>query len=590
MSNEVMKWSTVRVHGVLDDGVAMVWLVDRGRKNSEVERDAPAPRCSVNMMADLSSASVPTSPRSASVAASADTEDDSALLDALDGDDNDDSAALDDTRQERPLRDRMHRALSVFDSDDVVVDAIAELIDDAVVCSIEAFYERKLFKYAATWLGDRVFQALRVVSFTPLPRCELPSESIETTNDPVMAVVCPPHRERILREPLPCAVDPFSRHGIALRAPESPLSPSHLTHATMSTSRIRGGGHVGKDSPSRPSSHASFRMRKAAASLASSASPPVSPRSAGVAARAGFGLLRDANDAGQGHQHAPGVVYSTAPPPRISPRKAMLLLKNAHRVSAVGGPSAPAKRDHGEKTTGDIENRSDGSTADPDESDVKCDGASSAVAPSAGVRRRRASADNGVAARSSDDVSDDREQRGDDDGQDADENAMTSFFDTNKPIQVEFAIKRGGHQHSHHPRHSHSDPSGANHSSSSVFLPELSPQRRLSRSATPPATSVIGLNGSRALLEQMPHTDDNDRSDDHCIDDASNLHSQLQTMVLAPGVKLQCDEGTKTGPELPLFPTRMRKATFYVRCGTPTQQRCERQSHVMRLTNEWMWL
>ncbi|GAB9463788.1 Protein abnormal spindle [Globisporangium polare] len=140
------------------------------------------------------------------------------------------------------------------------------------------------------------------------------------------------------------------------------------------------------------------------------------------------------------------------------------------------------------------------------------------------------------------------------------ETTVRPYMEENAPVQVEFAIKRGVGE-----RRRSSNKSGLQQH---LLLPELSPQRRLSRNATPPVYPLSELKPDGSLLlttdqdsEQLGLS--HDAGSEHFSEDPASLQSPLKTLVLAPGVKLQNGDEMKVGPELPLFPTHMRKATFY---------------------------
>lgn len=447
----------------------------------------------------------------------------------------------------------MHRTSSSafsFDGDDLVVEIVGELAEESMTRSLEAFYECRLPGYASQCGADAVFDAVFALLETPCVKCERltngDSEICREGNDPVMQVLC--RLPSALAEPEPNAIDPFCFYGVPLRSPVQPaatiLSQMHGSNSIPVGIKLQHCGAASnyddpRGSHSRPPSQSSsFRARKAAPTPPSA---PVSPRSAPAAAQL------SANDA-NGEYHAPGVVYSTAPPPpRVSPRKVMTLLKNAHRLSSTAPAASNHSRADGERdvpSTSSEENENDTSASD-------------SVPLNGGVRGNKQGHRRDSSGFTSAWGSGGMQHENDDDM----ETTVRPYMEENAPVQVEFAIKRGVGE-----RRRSSNKSGLQQH---LLLPELSPQRRLSRNATPPVYPLSELKPDGSLLlttdqdsEQLGLS--HDAGSEHFSEDPASLQSPLKTLVLAPGVKLQNGDEMKVGPELPLFPTHMRKATFYV--------------------------
>lgn len=435
-----------------------------------------------------------------------------------------------------------------FDGDDLVVEIVAELVEESVKCSLEEFYERRLPGYTSQCAANAVFDVVFALLETQPAKCERlkpgDHEAQPEGNDPVMHVLCQP--PSALAEPQPNAIDPFCFYGVPLRSPEEPatalLSQLYASNSIPVGIKLQHSGGAGagttsndgdhRGSYSRPSSQSSsFRVRKAASTA------PLSPRSAAA----------QANGTPTGEYHAPGVVYSTAPPPRISPRKAMTLLKNAHRIS-VTAPAAPGRPDGA-----DGKKSGPGTSSDENESDTNPSG----VVPLNGGARgnnkhnHRRDSNGYTAAWGSGDQYDEELNNLD--------TIARPYVEENAPVQVEFAIKRGDE------RRRSSNKSTLGH----PILPELSPQRRVSRNASPSLFPLSKLRPDGSLLLATGQgsgvlNPSHEAESEHFSVDAASLQSPLKSLVLAPGVKLQNGGETKVGPELPLFPTHMRKVTFYV--------------------------
>lgn len=441
---------------------------------------------------------------------------------------------------------RMSSLTCSFDGDDLVVDIVAELVEQSMMRSLEAFYERRLCGYASYCAVNAVFDIVLALLETPFAKCERTThakyESELEDNDPVMPVLCRP--PSALVEPQPNTIDPFCFFGVPVRAPEPPTSQLYANYTIGTGTKLQhsgaGAGHASKcgdrrGSHSRPSSQSSsFRVRKAAPPP----TVPVSPRSAAVA--------QAFSNSTTGQYHAPGVVYSTAPPPRVSPRKAMTLLKNAHRISAA----APINSENPGGLGGEEE-----SVEATNESDVPLNDAAHAAAAPVGIGSKsghRRDSHGYPAVRRLIGM------HGEDGSEDDLGTLGRPLMEENAPVQVEFVIKQSGDRR----RSSGIDKSAFHH----PILPELSPQRRLSKRALP---SGYPLNEPRhdnsSQLLSGPLDTSQEVESEQYYEYPASLHSPLKSLVLAPGVKLQNGEETKTGPELPLFPKRMRKATFYVR-------------------------
>lgn len=414
-----------------------------------------------------------------------------------------------------------------FGSEDHVIEIVAELVDESLAISLDAFYERRLCGYAAKWLVDCMFEVILPASVAPFPTRDLESSHLTSPDsDPALHVLHPPRHT--LREPLPNEIDPFSRHEIPLRAPteSDPLSSKigSSSIASARASRHSHGASVTRGSLSHPSPRSSFRTRVSSLSYASS--PPTSPRSA----YATHGSFAAAGAPEVYQQHAPGVVYSTAPPPRMSPRKATVALKNAHRMSNSSSSgkrgSAVSDCDAEEKTLAEDGSDTGGAATHPDVNDAHTS---------------------------------------------AKKENSNPFFDGNAPIEVEFVVKR-----------SRASSQLERDGYSAVQLPELSPRRRLNRSEPQPMTDPELARTSGNTHKRAGRLANGTSSDlpreveraDLFHEDAGSIQTHIKSMVLSPGVKLQDGEETKTGGELPLFPTKMRRATFYVRGFAVDAVRC----------------
>lgn len=434
-----------------------------------------------------------------------------------------------------------------FDGDDLVVEIVAELVEESLKRSLEEFYERRLPGYVSQCAANTIFDVVFALLETPPAKCERlkpgDHEAQPKGNDPVMHVLCQP--PSALVEPQPNAIDPFCFYGVPLRSPEesatallSQLYASYSIPVGMKLQHSGGagagnasndGGHRG--CYSRPSSQSSlFRVRKAASTA------PLSPRSAAA----------QANGTPTGEYHAPGVVYSTVSPPRISPRKAMTLLKNAHRVS-VTAPAVPGRPDGA-----DGKKSGSGTSSDENESDTNPSG----VVPLNGGARGNTKHSHMRDSSSYTSAWGSHNIHEEDDDLETTERPL---MEENAPVQVEFAIKRGGE------RRRSSNKSTPQH----PILPELSPQQRLNRNASPSLFPLSELRPGGSLLlatgQDSGYLDPSHKAESkHFSVNAASLQSPLKSLVLAPGVKLQNGDETKVGPELALFPTRMRKATFYV--------------------------
>lgn len=453
-----------------------------------------------------------------------------------------------------------------LDGDDIVAELVGDLVEESMIRSVETFYQQRLTGFASRWIADSMLEVVLSTLGVPSAACERDGAS-HPANDPILSVLYPP--PSALYEPQRSRIDLCCRHEIPLKPPER--KPSHETmmsppnHSIYNKRLHRGpasncGGR--KDSSSRASSHSPLRVQKATippeSSVASSSSSAVS--------------TLDSKDLGNGEYHAPGVVYSTAPPPRVSPRKAMALLKTAQHMSGVGAaPPSPLiypPKESDDEATGDVSSE----VKQPDGADALSD-ASCSLSPHAKQSihpRRRLRGAVGDAM-----------SKGD------------PFVEEITPIEVEFVVKRS----------SSGDKRDRRSNGSLLQLPELSPhkQRRRPRQTTFVAgddsehslhqhrDGVITVgDGSASTDDSRFSGDDNDR----CCGDLWSSQSHIESMVLAPGVKLQAGVETKAGPALPFVPTRMRKATFYVSgvhglwkmlsgwlltfalCGKPAARRC----------------
>ncbi|KAF1317847.1 Protein abnormal spindle, partial [Globisporangium splendens] len=369
---------------------------------------------------------------------------------------------------------------------------------------------------------------------------------------------CRPHgwsRPDALSEPRPSQLDICCRHGIPLRPPDPQPSSEMMGLAFAASDYHVQRGDRMKGSPSRASSLVSFQMRRKLG-----ASPPASPRTS-----ASFNTSANAfTSSSSSEVHAPGVVFSTAP--RVSPRKAMALLKTATRMSASA--MAPASRLASKTADQDPcteemkqESLTNAASADDDASSTSPSLERDSVNRKRRTRQQDAGGNEFTTAPwySHDELENDGDDGGD---------GLDPFIEKNTPIQVEFVIQRSNH-------HSHSNDSSSHANLS--FLPPLSPTAARDRrpSRTP---SMVGNENEHGLLGGVcrdadtgrlsrcgggERMGDEDTDDNQFQENPLNLHHHLQSMVLAPGVRLQTGIETKNGPDLPVFPTRMRKVTFY---------------------------
>lgn len=381
---------------------------------------------------------------------------------------------------------------SLFDTDDVVVAIIDDAIYSSVAHSLETFYNARLVGYVADSAARALFEVMAPVFAT--------REFGTLRRDPLEDVVFPSATRAVERESSRSDIDSFSRSEIPVRHWQrlsevyygSPTSSKHSSPSHTPRSMGKGERH---DSPvaSRPSSLCSFNQHKKKAHAVGHAGTGHSSTTADLTAAA----------------IAPGVVFSTAPPEdsqRSSPRKAMTLLRNAHRLSTPSSkmePSAPPG-DAADSASAGARDNDVRSIDDRDSNGAKGDGSSG--------RRRRFSID----------IMNPQVSGGlllDDDGESA-----------SAAVEVEYSIKR-------------QSPGRRN---STTILPELA-----TPFTTAPSTDPLGGADSNECVGEKQYVVD-------------PMSQDFQAMPLSPGVKLQAGETTKLGPELPLFTTRMRKSTFYV--------------------------
>lgn len=416
--------------------------------------------------------------------------------------------------------DPLIRARIVFGGDGVVMELINDFIMDAVLGAREQFFRRHLMAFASASMTDRMFEAI-------IPTLELPGStdpaSVCENQDPIVQALQRP--ADAIHGPSAPFVDLYCQFEIPVVA----VTPHKTKEAMITTPRP-----TPKQDMS-VSSLASYRgKRHANGSTAPPKEPPTSLDG-----------------------HRPGVVYSTVPPPRVSPRKAMALLKSAHRLSAV--PSECKGTVSEDKPCDQMHTFQESqSTSEEDHASV------SSAEQISGIDQRR--------SRGRLESSTTWVQPQDPDllGSGAGEGVNTDDILT--PIQIEFQVKRHRHRHHHH-HHHHHDPHAQ---ADSGHLPDLTPQRRLSNASSigselenhePEFKNSLQFSHNTYHIDPMLSSP---LSDSHSCDDFDDPlrerePHQMETMVLAAGVKLQTGEISKAGPELPVFPSRMRRATFFVR-------------------------
>jgi hypothetical protein len=383
----------------------------------------------------------------------------------------------------------------IFEAEDVAIAIIDDAISDSVAQSLETFYHERLLGYVADSVTRMAFEAMAPVFAT--------REFANARQDPIQDVVFPSAIHPVERKPSRGGVDSFSKSEIPVRnwrrlSDAYYGSPTHSRHSSPSqTPRSMGKGER-HDSPtaSRPSSLCSFNQRK-------------KKMNTGVY----VGVAQSAvNGGSNGTAIAPGVVFSTAPPeelPRPSPRKAMALLRSAHRLStplpSTAPPPQPGEADEGQTDNAVFAKDTDDCSSEEHESNGGDSDHSSG-------HRQRFSIDIMNPHTSESMLQDD------------DENETA-------PVKVEYSIKR----------------LSPGKVASTTVLPELV--------AHPAAVSSN-------VLEREGGDPSEDIGETHYVVDS--MTQGFHDMMLSPGVKLQAGETTKAGPELPLFVARMRKSTFYV--------------------------
>lgn len=412
----------------------------------------------------------------------------------------------------QPL-DSMIRPQLVFDGEDIVIGLIDDFIVYTVLGAREQFFKRHLMAFVSTGMTDRIFEAI-------IPTFELPSSADPAnacdSQDPIVHTLRLPFDA--VHEPSPSCMDLYCQSEIPVVA----VTPQRTKEAIITAPKPA----VKQDTS--VSSLASFRARRQInPSTAPPKEPPMSPD-------------------GQ----CPGVVFSTAPPPKISPRKAITLLKSAQRLSALSPPikqtvleSKPCDQSQ-EPRSGSEDDYASGSSAEQ----------------ASGTDRRRSQGLLESSTTWAQPQNSDLFGSGTGAGVNAD--------DILTPIQIEFQVKRNRHRHHHHHHHHHDLQPHVD----SGYLPDLSSQRRPSN-----ASSVSSGLENHVPEFQFSHSNFHIKATQCCIlseghsSDDSDAPSRerephhIERMVLAAGVKLQTGEFSKAGPELPVFPSRMRRATFFVR-------------------------
>lgn len=383
----------------------------------------------------------------------------------------------------------------IFEAEDVAIAIIGDAISDAVAESLETFYHERLLSFVADSVARMAFEAMAPVFAT--------REFARERRDPLQRVVFPSATRPVERKPSRGGIDSFSKSEIPVRNWRRPSeayygSPTRSRHSSPSqTPRSMGKGER-HDSPtaSRPSSLCSFNQRKKRVNTGGHIMAAQSP----------------VNGNPNGAAIAPGVVFSTAPPEELlrpSPRKAMALLRNAHRLStpspSTASPHRPREAAEGDTDTGAVAKDNDDCSTEERESNGSGGDHSSG-------RRRRFSID----------IMNSHASEGMLQGDGESESA---------PVEVEYSIKR---------------PSPGR-VTSTTMLPEL-------------VAHSAAVSGS--ILDREGATPSEGVGETHYVVDS--MTQGFHDMMLSPGVKLQAGATTKAGPELPLFVARMRKSTFYV--------------------------
>lgn len=414
--------------------------------------------------------------------------------------------------------DPLIRAQVVFDGDGIVMRLINDFIMDAVLGAREQFFRRRLMAFVSTCMTDRMFEA--IIPTLDLPRSTDPTSVCEN-QDPIVQTLQRP--ADAIRGPSASFVDLHCQFEIPVVA----VTPQKTKEAMITTPK------PAKQDMS-VSSLASYRVKRHANV---STAPPKEPQT-----------LLDG--------HRPGIVFSTAPPPRISPRKAMTLLKSAHRLSAVPPQSKQTVSE--DKPCDQIHTfQGSQSTSEDDHTSV------SSAEQTSGMDQRRS---RGCLESNTTWV---QPQAPDFLGSGTGEGVITDDILT--PIQIEFQVKRHRHRHHHYHQQQHHDPHAQ---VDSRHLPDLTPQRRLSNASSigselenhePEFKNSLQFSRSSYHIDPTLSSPLSDSCDDSDDPSREREPHQLERMVLAAGVKLQTGEISKAGPELPVFPSRMRRATFFVR-------------------------